>query len=205
MGGMAIMALADRHPQLVADRVTGVAFVATSSSEMRTASLGLPHPLGMAALRLERWGMGALAVFGAGRLPLPPGVLGPLTRWLAFGAAPRAADVAAVSALAAACRLGGIAGLRRTIDAHDCRLALITFDGLPAVVLVGDEDRVTPVRHAAVIAQWLPHARLVVLPGAGHMLPLERAVELAGALEAVLDGARAEWDRTVAAGWRATG
>lgn len=72
-------------------------------------------------------------------------------------------------------------------------------------MLVGDEDRVTPVRHAAVIAQWLPHARLVVLPGAGHMLPLERTAELVDALDTVIGAARAEWDRTVEAGWRAAG
>ncbi len=201
MGGMAVMAMADHHPDLVADRVAGVALLATSSCDMAAMTLGLPGPLAPAARWLERNGMAALAAVGAGRIPCSP-LMGPLTRWLGFGRDPRPADVAAVAALAAGCRIGGVAGLRRAIDAHDCRLALVTFDGIPTVVAVGDEDRVTPVRHAAVIAQWLPGARLVVHPGAGHMLPVERATEVARLLEDLTRDAVAAWARRGGSGWR---
>ena len=42
MGGMTIMALAERHPKLVAARVAGVVFVATSSGQMDRITLALP-------------------------------------------------------------------------------------------------------------------------------------------------------------------
>ena len=43
MGGMTIMALADQRPDLFAERVLGVAFVATSAGEV--GSRGLPGTL----------------------------------------------------------------------------------------------------------------------------------------------------------------
>jgi pimeloyl-ACP methyl ester carboxylesterase len=44
---------------------------------------------------------------------------------------------------------------------------------MPAVVIVGDEDRLTPVPDAEAIADALPKARLVVIPGVGHLAPIE--------------------------------
>ena len=52
----------------------------------------------------------------------------PFVRWLAFGTDARPVEAAKVTAMARDCRLGNIATLRRTLDEHDCRLALITFD-----------------------------------------------------------------------------
>ncbi|HEV2087959.1 MAG TPA: alpha/beta hydrolase, partial [Cryptosporangiaceae bacterium] len=42
MGGMAIMALAEQQPDLVTDRVVGVALVSTSAGHLDDVSLGLP-------------------------------------------------------------------------------------------------------------------------------------------------------------------
>ncbi|MDI5982853.1 alpha/beta fold hydrolase, partial [Amycolatopsis magusensis] len=53
MGGMTIMALAERHPELVSRRVAGVAFVATSSGEMNRLTLGLPGLAGRGVTRAE--------------------------------------------------------------------------------------------------------------------------------------------------------
>jgi pimeloyl-ACP methyl ester carboxylesterase len=62
---------------------------------------------------------------------------------------------------------------------------------VPTLVLVGDEDKMTPERFAESLAEGIPGAELEVVPGAGHMLPLEQpdAVVKAvrGFLERVLD------------------
>lgn len=42
MGGMTIMALAERYPEFVRDRVVGVAFVGTSAGKLGEVSYGLP-------------------------------------------------------------------------------------------------------------------------------------------------------------------
>ncbi|MFD0538007.1 alpha/beta fold hydrolase [Actinomadura luteofluorescens] len=48
MGGMSIMALADRHPELFGSRVVGVALVNTSCGDMGEMTLGLPLVLAKA-------------------------------------------------------------------------------------------------------------------------------------------------------------
>jgi len=46
--------------------------------------------------------------------------------------------------------------------------------GVPTLVLCGAQDRVCPPAMSIGIAEAIPHARLVIVPGAGHYLPLER-------------------------------
>lgn len=79
----------------------------------------------------------------------------------------------------------------RTLDA-DLRTAL-SLDGrealatlaAPAIVLVGDRDRLTPPSGAEAIARGMRDATLHVLEGAGHMLTYERPTEIAEAIRAM--------------------
>lgn len=200
MGGMAIMAMAERHPELVAERVAGVAFVATASGGLRALSLGLPGPLPALAHQLERLGVWLLCTARRPTLAGLPWLLRPFVRWLVFGDGARAADVAKVSRMLAACRPVTLRLFRPDFDQHDRLAALAAIDGSPAVVLVGDADRLTPLRHAAELVEWLPEARLVLLPGAGHMLPHERTAEVAAAIGELVGAALAVADPADAAG-----
>ena len=76
-----------------------------------------------------------------------------------------AASMAAVpgESLAAACRA--------LVD-HDTRQRLHEV-GVPTLVMVGQEDTETPPSYARAIAERVPGAQLVVVPGAGHLLNLE--------------------------------
>ncbi len=49
---------------------------------------------------------------------------------------------------------------------------------IPALVVVGTADALTPPRDARRIAELLPGARLVEYPDSGHMLMYERSDEL---------------------------
>jgi 3-oxoadipate enol-lactonase len=54
--------------------------------------------------------------------------------------------------------------------------------GVPALVLVGEEDAVTPPAESEAMAAALPDARLVRVAGGGHLVALERPAEVADAL-----------------------
>ena len=62
-------------------------------------------------------------------------------------------------------------------------LDLLRGCGIPALVVVGEEDPITPVAAASEMAEVMDGATLVVLPGAGHLTPLE---DPAGVVEAIL-------------------
>ncbi|MGB6605903.1 MAG: alpha/beta fold hydrolase [Steroidobacteraceae bacterium] len=53
---------------------------------------------------------------------------------------------------------------------------------VPTLVLVGEGDQLTPVDRAAEMAQAIPGARLVTVPGSGHLSTLERPREVTQAL-----------------------
>lgn len=53
---------------------------------------------------------------------------------------------------------------------------------VPALVVVGDADALTPPSDAELMAGGIPGARLVTIPGAGHLTPMERPGAVAAAL-----------------------
>jgi pimeloyl-ACP methyl ester carboxylesterase len=71
-----------------------------------------------------------------------------------------------------------LTAMRERPDRRD-RLARI---GIPALVLVGDADTLTPPSDAQLMSTSIPGARLVTIPGAGHLTPMERPGAVAAAL-----------------------
>jgi pimeloyl-ACP methyl ester carboxylesterase len=58
----------------------------------------------------------------------------------------------------------------------------------PTLLVWGERDRLVPLRLAREYERALPHARLVVLPGAGHVPMADRPAEFAEAVLGFLDG-----------------
>jgi len=54
--------------------------------------------------------------------------------------------------------------------------------GIPALVVVGERDVLTPPADSEAMAAAIPGAKLVTIPGAGHLAPMERPKAVAGAL-----------------------
>jgi 3-oxoadipate enol-lactonase len=70
--------------------------------------------------------------------------------------------------------VAGIAGaLAAMRDRNDSSALLATLDDLPTMVVVGEEDAMTPVDLARGMASAIPGARLEIVPGAGHLPPIE--------------------------------
>jgi 3-oxoadipate enol-lactonase len=102
-----------------------------------------------------------------------------LPKMLAPGSEERAPElVARVRRMMAATPVAGMIGaLAAMRDRHDSTGLLPTLADLPALVLVGEEDVLAPPDAARRMATLIPGARLVVIPGAGHLPPVERPSE----------------------------
>ncbi|MDN2495326.1 hypothetical protein A5780_31685 [Nocardia sp. 852002-20019_SCH5090214] len=174
MGGMTLMALAERHPELVAARIAGVAFVATGAGDI------LRH---RSRNRFWAWLL-SLALAAAPFLVIPTHplfVTRQLTRGVLFGAGSSSHDRNRAIRQLARSDPRTVAALTRSILSHHRYAMLERFD-CRSVVLVGSRDQLTPVHHARAIRHRLSDSFLAVYPRAGHYLPYERCGEVAAHL-----------------------
>jgi pimeloyl-ACP methyl ester carboxylesterase len=58
--------------------------------------------------------------------------------------------------------------------------------GAPTLVVFGEQDALVPARYADDFVAGIPDARKMVVPGAGHMVPIERPDEVLAALDEFL-------------------
>ena len=181
IGGMTIMALADQQPELF-DRVVGAAFVATSSGDLDTVTLGLPE-MGtflrgqiprMLALRSR-----TLSKRARRRAPI---IERQVVRRFLFGRPMRLVDAALTVEGIINSPAATMVGFYQDCMHHDRATGLKVLDGIPSHVLVGTRDVLTPTAHARRLADAIDGAVLTVVPDAGHMLPLERHELVSGVL-----------------------
>jgi pimeloyl-ACP methyl ester carboxylesterase len=179
MGGMTVMALADQFPEYVAERVVGVALIGTSAGRLSEVAFGLPS-LGVKAF--HRLAPGVLKALGAqseiverGRRATADLFAGLIKRY-SFGTP---ADVDPGIArfaerLIEATPIDVVAEFFPAFAVHDKTEAMVAYDTVPALVLAGEQDLITPADHSRAIAELLPDAELVCVPDAGHLVMLER-------------------------------
>jgi pimeloyl-ACP methyl ester carboxylesterase len=97
------------------------------------------------------------------------------------------AVVAAARELALEQPITALVTAQETIrDRVDSRPTLPTVD-VPVLVLVGEEDRLTPPADAEAMVAGLPNARFSRIAGAGHLTPLERPEAVARAMLGFLE------------------
>jgi len=82
-------------------------------------------------------------------------------------------------------RVAVLEGDFRACDACDLMHEIAAIR-LPTLILCGEEDRLTPVKYARFLQEQIPGAALTVVPGAGHMVMLEKPLEFNRALIAFL-------------------
>jgi pimeloyl-ACP methyl ester carboxylesterase len=172
MGGRVALEIYRRAPERV-ERLallsTGVHPVRSGEREKRYALRDIGREQGMAAL-VDAW--------------LPPmiGEAGSRDRTL-------------VRRLRAMCIEAGLAHFEAQIEALlsrpdvDDLLPRIT---VPTLVAVGSEDRWAPPEQHEAFAASIPAARMVLIEGAGHMLPAERPQQLNTAIAEWLGEARVQ-------------
>jgi pimeloyl-ACP methyl ester carboxylesterase len=81
----------------------------------------------------------------------------------------------------------GLAAASRALGMRpDARPTLPRID-VPTLLIVGEEDAITPPELMRDVQRSVPGSRLVVIPGAGHVPPLERPEDFNGALRAFVE------------------
>jgi len=159
MGGMTIMSLATYQPKVLAERACGLVLVATAAADMASGAIGM-----------ERFASGLMAS-PAVSLALRSGAGNRFVRGV-FGADPVREQMDLTRTLFAQTTPRVRSGFLTAMTAMNLLEGIATI-GIPTTVMIGSKDRLTAPARADQLVAAIPGARLVTLPGRGHMLPLE--------------------------------
>lgn len=212
MGGMAVLSFAEQFPEQFGRRVRAVILANTAASDLvkaMVAGLGAyaGRLLTASALRLASrpnrlYRIRAKALAGKGDLAFLA------TRLANFGPNAPASVVEYVAEVGARAPVEVWSDLMAGLVGMDLGEALGSVR-VPALVLVGDVDRLTPPSSAVAMRDRLPDARLVVFKGAGHCTMLERPEQFNDVVERflrrALDGEEAAPAGPEGARWKAGG
>ena len=193
MGGMTVMGYAARHPGSVRERVLGVGLVATAMAELSEAGLGAVLDSRTVA-RVAGLAGRTPGVFTGGRRALGA-LISPFIYGGSFGDPARMSPTVArfVDKLIASTDVLTIANFFETLTQHDETAAMPVLRSVRTTVLCGDRDLLTPLDRSVDIAEALPDAEFVVVPGCGHMVMMEEPAHVSEVLGDLIADAIVEW------------
>ncbi|MFF2074141.1 alpha/beta fold hydrolase [Kitasatospora sp. NPDC058162] len=174
MGGMTIMAAGGR-PE-VAERTAANVLISTGPADLVAELTVLPAGVRVPGLRrfLNRRLLRS-------RMPLGPvsAVSRAALKYATMGPSSPAGQVEATARIVHACPTAVRFHWAGVLERLDVRAGLGRITA-PTAVVVGTEDRLTPPVHAhRMVAELADPQGLLLLPGVGHMAPLERPAEVA--------------------------
>jgi pimeloyl-ACP methyl ester carboxylesterase len=171
MGAMAMLAFAEAHPEAFGTRVAGMVFADTTASEVVRGAVGAlgTRLVGLAPTLLQ----GARGIHRMRRSITRSDFAYLVTRLTNFGPDASPAMVNHVLRVSMDAPVEVWTDSVKAMMEMDLRHA-IRHVTVPALVIVGDLDRLTPPTSARALKEELPKGRLVVLESAGHMAPMER-------------------------------
>jgi pimeloyl-ACP methyl ester carboxylesterase len=176
MGGMTIMALAEADPELVRERVLGVALVSTSAGGLHRITWGLGSLLGGV---VNRVGPLAMARLAGHQSVLDAALQGgrELQDFLvargSFASPVSMAVVRLTADMIFGTTLEVMSAYVTGLNRHDKAEALAHLAGREVLVLNGDHDVLTSPVHSEELVERMPWAEHVVVEDAGHIITLE--------------------------------
>jgi len=191
MGGMAIMACAERYPELFAERVVGVVLISTSGGRVEGVKLGgLPDLVSRASTPLLPLLSGASRLSGSvidKARQASTDLAWLLTRRYGFGGKqPSASLVSYVEQMNSSTPTETVARYLRTLSSHARYPALAAIADKPVLIISGDRDPILPLKHSEEIVRHLPDAELVVVADSGHVVLLENSETVNDAIKEFL-------------------
>jgi pimeloyl-ACP methyl ester carboxylesterase len=162
MGSLIALETAARHPAKVSSlSLIGTAATMTVGPDLlRAAEANDQAAIDMVSI----WGLGFQAELGGS---LAPGL------WMHSGA----------QRVLEQCRPGVLFNDLSACNAYQGALAAAATITVPATLILGERDMMTSAKAGKALAAAIPNAKTIVLPGAGHMMMVERPDELLAALQ----------------------
>ncbi len=169
MGGMMTQQMCLDFPDLARERVAGTILLSTA------AAPGQGVPGFKMFNRVARPGTTALVNRRAasGNAWMPPAEIGYAMARLALGTSPDPRHVTHTRNMTTAFSPQTMSALMPHVIGFEVRHRLKDYP-VPALVVVGSRDLLTPPRVGRDLARRIPGADFEVVPGAGHMLMMER-------------------------------
>jgi pimeloyl-ACP methyl ester carboxylesterase len=192
MGGMTLLAFAERHPEVFDERVVAAALISTTAGGLKTHQV---------FSRLIPDAVGAqIAPRVIAGLALAPGLVDRVRRRgsnlgflvadrFAFGDDVPASYVEFVDDMLAQTSFEVLAQFFPNFDTLDKFAVLEVFARIPTTIVIGTKDLLTSVGHSRRMAERIPGARLVECAGAGHMVIIERSETVDRTLEELFEEA----------------
>lgn len=176
MGGMTIVALAEQFPELIGDKVIGVALISTTAGGLDPSRILLPMLPARLSGRVASRTVAALlrghtAVDSARRVG--KAIASVATQRYAFGTKVPASYVRFVDDMLAATPFEVVAEFFPSFSSVDKFDSVEVLDRVPVSIICGTADRMTSIGHSRKLHVRIPSSRLVECEGAGHMVPLE--------------------------------
>lgn len=194
MGGMAIIAFAERHPEMFRERVAGVGLVSTTAGGLKvhhTLGRWVPDRLGqLVAPRLvAALAMAPELVDSARRNGSNIGFI--VADMFAFGTRDvPTAHVEFLDEMLAGTSFEVLAEFFPNFTEFDKLEHLDILRHVPTTVICGTKDRMTSIDHSRRLAQLIPGSVLVECENGGHMALFESREQINAALEDLVQAAR---------------
>ena len=192
MGGMTICALAEHYPDLIADKVIGVALVSTTAGGLNPSRILLPMLPARLTGRATQRAMATLAV-GHGAVDqvrrVGRFIANAATQRFAFGGDVPHSYVSFVDDMLSATPFEVVADFFPSFGSLDKFAHVGVLDRVPTSIICGTADKLTSVGHSRKLHVRIATSRLLECDGAGHMVPMERHDQVNAELDQLITAA----------------
>ncbi len=198
MGGMSLIALAEQFPELIGTRVVGAALIATTAGDLDPGRILFPMlPLGLGTRIMSP----AVSTLDRGHRLVDAGrrfgkdLAEVIADSYAFGDDVPADYVSFLLQMLDATPFAVVADFYPSFATLSKFDAVGVFSRVPTAIVCGTDDKITRITHSRKLHARIHGSDLLELPGAGHMVTLERAHEVNAELEDLLLRVEAEeWE-----------
>jgi len=188
MGGMTVLSHARQFPANYGRRIVGAAIISSAAQGVSRSPLGeiLQNPALEAVRFAARYSPRLVhRTRGASR-----SMLRPILNTASFGDDHISRSVAAFNEkMIHGTPVTTLVEFLHALEVHDETAALPVLARIPTVIACGDRDLLTPVRNSEEMAAALPDSLLVIVPGAAHLVQMERPEVINDALVRLVERA----------------